>query len=268
MNSYELSAGELAADELTVFGRFRARFDLRGSTVVEVGGRLRPEAVADAGVAAWWSVDPRNPAAPEEGVVHTVRGPASAIPLPGQSAHFVFSCNAFQHVHDLDESLTELARVLRPGGYLYANFGPIWSGPDGSHIEALDVAGQRYDFWTHALLPSWSHLVFDETELKTLLGAAHPAGLAAAVSDYVFHSNWITRRTLGDYVRVLRQSPFEVVLLGGNAVFDYEYRPPVIDHPLAERLHPARLRSCLRELYRLDETEMQIRDLELVLRRR
>lgn len=259
------SDGHLASSEEAVFERFRSMVELPGRVVLELGGRFEPGAAA--GVAAWWSVDPRNPAAPPGGPVRTVRGVGSNVPLPDGSVDLVFSCNAFQHIHDLPETLNEMARVLRKGGRLYANFGPVWSAPDGSHIEDLRVGGERYDFWTHALLPPWAHLVFDEDELAELLSEVHTPELASAVSRYVFHSTWINRLFLDDYLRIFQRCPLAIEFLGGCSTFGYDYSPPDIDHPLARRLRPEGVLAEVRKRHGADKAEILTRDLEILLRK-
>lgn len=266
-NHPSMGAARLATDQTTVLKHFQEMVPLSGCAVLEVGGRLDAEVVKATGASDWWSVDPRNPPLRPEGVLQTICGVASEIPLPDESADHVFSSNAFQHIHDLPESLAELSRVLRPGGYLYANFGPIWSGPDGSHIEDLVIDQQRYDFWSHALLPSWSHLVFDEDELLVLLSAVHRRAVAVAICAYVFHSSWINRLSYREYQRILEQSPLALVSLGGSSEVDYDYCPPQINHPLAKRLESDRLPRELQQRGGLDWIDAQIRDVELILRK-
>jgi SAM-dependent methyltransferase len=256
----------LASDQETVFSRFLDLCDLRGASVLEIGGLLGTDLVAAAGVAAWWAVDPRNPEGERHGAVRSLRGRASSVPLPDASLDCAFSSNAFQHVHDLPETLTELARVLRPGGLVYANYGPVWSGPDGSHIEELIWEGKRYDFWDQSLLPSWSHLVFDEGELAAFLEPLHGVGLAGAVARYVHRSDWINRLFFDDYARIFAESPFQVVAFGGCPALDYEYRPPAIAHPLSQRLSPERLAAEVQARHGRDKRDLQSRDIEVVLR--
>jgi SAM-dependent methyltransferase len=256
----------LASDQETVFSRFVELCDLRGATVLEIGGMLPESLVAAAGVAAWWAVDPRNPAAEGDGPVRPLRGRASALPLPDGSIDCVFSSNAFQHVHDLPETLDEAARVLKPGGVVYASFGPVWSAPDGSHIEALVWEGERYDFWDHSLLPSWAHLVGDEAELAAALAPLHGAGLAGAIARYVHRSDWINRLFFDDYARIFADSPLQVIGFGGCPDLDYEYRPPMIGPPLAERLLPERLPAEVQARHGRDKKNLDARDVEVLLR--
>lgn len=46
---------------------------------------------------------------------------------------FVFSYNSFEHFPDPERALSEAWRVVRPGGYIYLNFGPLYYTPRGSH---------------------------------------------------------------------------------------------------------------------------------------
>lgn len=257
----------LAADPATVFGHFAAIFDLAGAAVVEIGGRLPTPWVEAEGVRAWWAVDPRNTPA-GEGVVRAYDAVASAIPLPDASADLIFSCNAFQHIHGLGPSLEEMARVLRPGGYLYANFGPVWSAPDGSHVEDLEWRGERLQFWQGALLPSWAHLVFSERELVEVLTPVHGGALAGCLARYVHHSSWINRLFFDDYRRLVAASPLDIVQWQGNGTFDYPYDPPPAPLPWRERLHPERVAEAVRQRHGDHLRELQARDVECVLRRR
>ena len=46
----------------------------------------------------------------------------------------VYSINAFEHFHDVEKALNALYRALKPNGYLFAFFGPIWSSDVGHHL--------------------------------------------------------------------------------------------------------------------------------------
>jgi SAM-dependent methyltransferase len=46
----------------------------------------------------------------------------------------VFSYNSFEHFKRPDAVLDEAIRVLRPGGYVYLDFGPLYMSPLGLHI--------------------------------------------------------------------------------------------------------------------------------------
>jgi len=58
---------------------------------------------------------------------------ATRLGFTGESFDFVFSFNSFEHFPDPEAVLREALRVLRPGGYLYLDFGPVWLSPRGAH---------------------------------------------------------------------------------------------------------------------------------------
>lgn len=58
---------------------------------------------------------------------------AAHLGFPDGSFDFVFSFNSFEHFPDPEAVLREALRVLRPGGYLYLDFGPVWLSPKGAH---------------------------------------------------------------------------------------------------------------------------------------
>lgn len=49
------------------------------------------------------------------------------------SFDFVFSYNSFEHFQDPEQVLREALRVVRPGGYIYLNFGPVYYTAKGAH---------------------------------------------------------------------------------------------------------------------------------------
>ncbi len=58
---------------------------------------------------------------------------AARLGFVDESFDFVFSFNSFEHFPDPEAVLLEALRVLRPGGYFYLDFGPVWLTPKGAH---------------------------------------------------------------------------------------------------------------------------------------
>ena len=58
---------------------------------------------------------------------------AAYMQLPDQSFDFVFSYNAFEHFPQPDRVFSETLRVLRPGGYVYIEFSPLFNSSYGMH---------------------------------------------------------------------------------------------------------------------------------------
>lgn len=65
------------------------------------------------------------------------------------SFDLVGSDAVLEHVKDLPAVLDEFYRVLKPGGVLYAAFGPLWYGYGGDHVSGYD---SPYSGYNHLLL--------------------------------------------------------------------------------------------------------------------
>lgn len=69
--------------------------------------------------------------------------------FPDACFDVVSSDAVFEHLKNLPEVLTEFHRILRPGGVLYATFGPLWYGHGGDHVSGYDAVTSGYN---HLLL--------------------------------------------------------------------------------------------------------------------
>lgn len=59
---------------------------------------------------------------------------AMNLQFPDESFDFVFSYDAFEHFSSPEDVMNEAVRVLRKGGYIYLEFGPLYHSPFGQHI--------------------------------------------------------------------------------------------------------------------------------------
>jgi SAM-dependent methyltransferase len=73
-----------------------------------------------------------DPRAKEAGV-RFVQSDACRMPFSEGALDLIFSFAAFEHFPDPSKVLAESARVLRPGGKLFLDFGPIATAPYGLH---------------------------------------------------------------------------------------------------------------------------------------
>lgn len=69
--------------------------------------------------------------------------------FPDNSYDLIGSDAVLEHVRDLPSVLDEFYRVLKPGGVLYASFGPLWYGYGGDHVSGYD---SPYSGYNHLLL--------------------------------------------------------------------------------------------------------------------
>lgn len=76
--------------------------------------------------------------------------------LPDNSFDLIVSKDAFEHVLDLRGLLGNIRRCLKPGGRLYAGFGPLYHSPNGYH-----------SLMPHFCLP-WGHLLIPRSWVLAL----------------------------------------------------------------------------------------------------
>ena len=75
-------------------------------------------------------------AAQRGGDISYIRGSADAIPLGDASVDCVVACLVFEHIHTMDESIAEVARVLEPGGrFLFFLNHPLLQTPNSGWID-------------------------------------------------------------------------------------------------------------------------------------
>jgi SAM-dependent methyltransferase len=254
----------LAVSEDDVFADFAARVDLAGSVVAEIGGSMPVEEIVRQGVDRWYSVDPnRSPGV--EGAREIIAAPAERMPLPDASVDAVFSCNAFQFI-DVPASLDQVRRVLRPGGTLYAHFGPIWSAADGHQLEYVSYGERPLTFWDDTLLPPWSHLAYGREELRALLRSGLPEDLADLLVWHVHESDTINRLFFEDYVLAALGSGLDWIEVGASDVLDYPIVTPEYDPALRRDIDVGAFAAELTRL-RQRPTRLGPRDVRMVLRK-
>jgi ubiquinone/menaquinone biosynthesis C-methylase UbiE len=119
------------------------------------------------------------------------------------SFDLVISLNVLEHVPNPAKYLQECCRVLRPGGYGYFSWYPIWSGATGHHMHPDMVSKKSQNFGFEppnyrldgTSIPYWGHLLFSASEMLSFLVEEkqyHPI-LAAWMKDYIYNFNDLNR---------------------------------------------------------------------------
>ena len=67
------------------------------------------------------------------GAAHYLQMDVAALGFADDSFDYIFSYNSMEHFPDPRRALREAWRVVRPGGYIYLNFGPLYYSPRGAH---------------------------------------------------------------------------------------------------------------------------------------
>ena len=145
---------------------------------------------------------------------HLSQSDARWLPFSAATFTSIFSVAAFEHIQNLDIALLELHRVLKDGGVIYAEFGPIWSCSVGHHVYAK-VNGEEARHWKPGLnpVPNYGHLFLSPEELEDALSTKVSDKLLEAIIEWIYIKDDINRLFFEDYVRILHASPFEVLSL-------------------------------------------------------
>ena len=74
---------------------------------------------------------------------------------------YIVSKDTFEHIVDLDVMLCEMKKRLKPGGRIYAGFGPLYKSPYGDHDRRRTIF-KPWGLWGRLLtLIPWAHLFME-----------------------------------------------------------------------------------------------------------
>lgn len=130
----------------------------------------------------------------------------SRLPLPDAFVDGVASVNVYEHLKDVDAVLDDTVRVLRPGGWFLASFGPLYRAPGGDHISFLR-GGLRH---------AYAHLLLGPAEYARFLERMLIPGVDSAPDRRHFAElDLFSRLRLEDYHRAL-SARFDLLRFRGH----------------------------------------------------
>jgi SAM-dependent methyltransferase len=140
-----------------------------------------------------------------------INGDVRCLPFKDAAFSAILSITAFEHINNFDVALREMHRVLRPGGLLYADFGPIWSCSIGHHVFAI-VDGVEARHWKPGKnpVPHFAHLLTSREQVREAVlqkDWVFPK-LADAIVHYIYDGDAVNRIFYEDYVKYFHESPF------------------------------------------------------------
>lgn len=168
--------------------------------------------------------------------IRFVTADAMKLDFKDQCFDVVVSFNAFEHIPDPSVALYELMRVLRPEGFAYISFDPLWTADTGSHF-------------FYRVPEPWAHLLDDDQTYTAKMRAA-----GAGESECQEYLGAMNR-----WRRVQFEASF--ARLGAQLVFSDDYQGPADE---AHRQHP-NLRKALLEGY--SHAELMTRRMRWVIRK-
>jgi len=207
-----------------------ARF--AGAEVLEIGGAVPRAAVEQLGVARWVACELRCGEVVEDGYEVRVAD-AGDLPFPDESFDVVFSACAFEHFMDVPAVLREARRVLRPGGVLFTEYGPLWTHATGHHLYLLD--GGRLLAFTDPVVPHWAHLLLNRRQLRRFLALGWGDDVAARADAWIFEGGHANHVPEAGHRRAFWESGLEVEVLQR---FGWTLEPSPAMRAELEALHP------------------------------
>lgn len=199
---YDPSSLERRGDERAqeALGRLPSSTTVRSALELGCGDGMVSRRLAAAGIDAV-AVD-RSPELFDERArrdgVDLVAADATRLPFADERFDLVLSYNAFEHFPDPEAVLLEAARVVRPGGFVYLHFGPLYMSPLGLHAYRAITVPYCQLLFSREALESYAEreqlgpVPFDEVNGWTLerfraLWARHSEALLPRVYEEIPH---------------------------------------------------------------------------------
>jgi hypothetical protein len=130
----------------------------------------------------------------------------------------VVSHDAMEHLKCWRSAVLEMERVVKSGGHMCVNFGPLWLSPFGSHMDF----GEFFS-------PPWGHLIFSEEAIKDVLISF--GKVKENDRDKHLFMHHLNRITASEFREMLKDTKLNVLFLKLHTVFPFE---PLLKTPFRE----------------------------------
>ncbi|MBE0577385.1 MAG: methyltransferase domain-containing protein [Desulfuromonadales bacterium] len=181
----------------------------------DIGGEVVSAIVEKTGVrAVGINPSPEFPtlAGPRMSNACFLRMDGRSMPFPDNSFDAVLSVATMEHVNGLDVFLEEVARVLRPKGFFYTDFSPIWSSALGHHVYAV-VGSKEARFWKPGKnpIPDYGHLLMTPDEMRDYLRSGPCSEeLIEPVIHWIYEGDSLNRCHSEVYMEAFQKCPMVI----------------------------------------------------------
>jgi ubiquinone/menaquinone biosynthesis C-methylase UbiE len=196
-----------------MINQFNSMRSLRGSLLLEIGASPHGYSLERAlklGVALYIGIglDVTSPGyvrSDWDNVGLLLNMDATSLQFPAEMFDAVFSISTFEHILDVETALSEIARVLKPGGRALVSFEPIWSCSYGHHLHHFGDCAK--------CIPPWAHLVWGPDQMRQALVEEWPANAPLSLDEainWIYYDNSINRLDLRQFIKILNEGPLEI----------------------------------------------------------
>ena len=154
--------------------------------------------------------------------IQFVQSTPTSIPLPSDSIDIVYTIDTIEHLSKPKEMLSDVFRVLRPGGVFLVHFNP-WLNPHGSHLDDIIPFPWAHAVFSMNTLLNVAERLYDSPVYKTSCYYLDASGNKKPnpYKDRTIWDNYLNFMTIGRFNSLLRELPFEVrhqerIGFGGN----------------------------------------------------
>jgi SAM-dependent methyltransferase len=123
----------------------------------------------------------------------------------------IYSINSFEHISNLAQAFETMSRALRPGGYLFTLFGPIWSSDVGHHLSLSTEHGPIH--FGDGVLEPWEHLTAPPQAIHSKIARQYGERVADRAVEFIYSYPDINRLFEHQYLEILRNSGLSPVTI-------------------------------------------------------
>lgn len=130
---------------------------------------------------------------------------AQDLAFEDHSFDLAMSMSTFEHIADVPKALSEIHRVLRPGGACLLSFEPLWTCAYGHHLHHFGELSN--------LVPAWAHLSWGRDQMRAELRDKWPQGGAIDLNqavDWTYDSDAINRIGITQMRQHFHEGPMRV----------------------------------------------------------
>lgn len=134
-----------------------------------------------------------------------------------ESFDVVYGIAVLEHIRDLHRALSEIKKVLKPGGLVYLAGDPVWSGPLGHHLWVNPFQNKSigtYLFTNHPAfenstnpIPDWGHLLMTASEMgEHLQRKGIPCMDIIRIIEWIYLDENLNRLSIGEICSAFSKS--------------------------------------------------------------